>query len=45
MEATIANAHIGSLELGAAYREVIPLALVLVWVALRPQLEAVEGED
>jgi branched-subunit amino acid ABC-type transport system permease component len=44
IEATIANAHIGSLELGPAYREVIPLVLVLVWVALRPQLEAVEGE-
>ena len=42
VEATIANAHIGSLELGPSYREVIPLAAVLLFVALRPQLEAVE---
>jgi branched-subunit amino acid ABC-type transport system permease component len=41
-EATIANAHIGSLELGPSYREVLPLAFVLLLVALRPQLEAVE---
>jgi branched-chain amino acid transport system permease protein len=42
VEATIANAHIGSLELGLSYREVLPLAFVLLLVALRPQLEAVE---
>jgi branched-chain amino acid transport system permease protein len=42
VEATIANAHIGSLELGPSYRELIPLAAVLVYVAVRPQLEAVE---
>ena len=41
-EATIANAHIGSFQLGASYREVLPLAIVLLVVALRPQLEAVE---
>jgi branched-chain amino acid transport system permease protein len=41
-EATIANAHVGSFELGASYREVLPLAIVLLVVALRPQLEAVE---
>jgi branched-chain amino acid transport system permease protein len=44
-EATIANAHIGSLELGPEYREVIPLAIVLLVIALRPRLEAVEGEE
>jgi len=44
-EATVANAHIGSLELGPSYRVVIPLALVLLFVALRPQLEAVEAEE
>lgn len=44
-ESTIANAHLGSLELGPAYREVIPLALVLLLVAVRPQLEALEGEE
>jgi branched-subunit amino acid ABC-type transport system permease component len=42
VEATIANAHVGSLELGPSYREVLPLAFVLLLVALRPQLEAVE---
>ena len=41
-EATIANAHIGSFQLGPSYREVLPLAIVLLVVALRPQLEAVE---
>jgi branched-chain amino acid transport system permease protein len=42
VEATIANAHVGSLELGPSYREVLPLAFVLLLIALRPQLEAVE---
>ena len=42
VEATIANAHIGRFELGPSYREVLPLVLVLLFVALRPQLEAVE---
>jgi branched-chain amino acid transport system permease protein len=41
-EATIANAHIGSFQLGPSYREVIPLLVVLLAVALLPQLEAVE---
>jgi branched-chain amino acid transport system permease protein len=45
LEATIANAHLGSLEFGPEYREVIPLALVLLLVALRPQLEALEERD
>lgn len=44
-EATIANAHVGPLELGPAYRTVIPLALVLLFVALRPQLEALEERE
>ena len=42
VEATIANAHIGTWELGPSYREVLPLVLVLVFVALRPPLVAVE---
>jgi branched-chain amino acid transport system permease protein len=41
-EAGIANLHLGSLELGPSYREVVPLAFVLLLVALRPQREAVE---
>ena len=44
-EATIANAHVGSLELGTSYRTVVPLALVLLFIALRPQLEAVEERE
>lgn len=42
VEATIANAHVGSLELGPSSREIVPLVAVLLYVALRPQLEAVE---
>ena len=41
VEATLANAHLGSIELGPSYREVVPLALVLLLVALRPPREAV----
>jgi len=41
-EATIANAHLGSLQLGPSYSEIVPLAAVLLYVALRPQLEAME---
>ena len=43
VEATLANAHFGSLELGPQYREVVPLALVLLLVALRPPRDAVTG--
>ena len=42
VEATIANAHVGSLELGPSYREVVPLMIVLLIVGLRPPVEAVE---
>jgi branched-chain amino acid transport system permease protein len=45
LEATIANAHIGSLELGPSYSEVLPLVLVLALIALRPQFEALEERD
>jgi branched-chain amino acid transport system permease protein len=41
-EATIANAHLGSLQLGPSYGQVLPLVVVLVVVALWPQREAVE---
>lgn len=40
VEATLANAHLGGFELGPSYREVVPLVLVLLFVALRPQREA-----
>jgi branched-subunit amino acid ABC-type transport system permease component len=42
VESGIANAHLGDLELGPQYREVLPLVLVLMLVAVRPQREAVE---
>jgi len=42
VEAAIANVHVGGWQLGPSYREVLPLLIVLLVVALRPQLEAVE---
>ena len=42
VESGIANLHLGDLELGPAYSEVLPLVFVLVLVAIRPQREAVE---
>jgi branched-chain amino acid transport system permease protein len=41
-EAAIANVHLAGLELGPAYSEVVPLALVLLLLALRPAREALE---
>src|SRR5919109_1316877 len=40
VESGFANIHIGGLELGPSYREILPIAFVLLLVALRPQLEA-----
>jgi branched-chain amino acid transport system permease protein len=42
-EAAIANIHLGGFELGPAYSAVIPMALVLVVLALRPPREALEA--
>jgi hypothetical protein len=41
-EAAIANVHVAGWELGPAYSVVIPLALILLYVALRPPGEALE---
>lgn len=41
-EAAIANLHVGDFELGPAYSQVIPLALVLVLLAAWPPAEALE---
>jgi branched-chain amino acid transport system permease protein len=41
-EATIANAHLGSLELGPSYGVVLPFVVILLLFALRPQLDALE---
>jgi branched-subunit amino acid ABC-type transport system permease component len=42
LEAAIANIHLGGFELGPAYSAVIPMALVLAFLALRPPREALE---
>ncbi|HEY2935521.1 MAG TPA: branched-chain amino acid ABC transporter permease [Gaiellaceae bacterium] len=42
LEGAIAGLRIAGAELGPEYREVIPLALVLLLLAVRPPLEAVE---
>jgi branched-chain amino acid transport system permease protein len=41
-EAAIANVHLGGLELGPAYAQVLPLALVLLVLAAWPPQEALE---
>ena len=41
-EAAIANVHFGGLELGPAYSQVLPLAVVLVLLAVWPPGEALE---
>jgi branched-chain amino acid transport system permease protein len=42
LEAAIANIHLAGLELGPAYSQVIPMALVLAMLALWPPREALE---
>jgi branched-chain amino acid transport system permease protein len=42
LEAAIANVHVGGLELGPEYSQVLPLLLVLAALALRPPREALE---
>jgi branched-chain amino acid transport system permease protein len=41
-EAAIANVHLAGWELGPAYSEVLPLALILLLLALRPPAEALQ---
>lgn len=43
LEAAIANVHLAGAQLGPAYSTVIPLALVLLVLALRPPREALEA--
>jgi branched-subunit amino acid ABC-type transport system permease component len=45
LEATIANADLGGLSLGPSYREVVPFALVLFLLALRPFAEAAHERE
>jgi branched-subunit amino acid ABC-type transport system permease component len=42
VEAAIANVTLGELELGPEYSAIIPLALVLLFLAVRPPREALE---
>jgi branched-chain amino acid transport system permease protein len=45
IEAAIANVHLGDAQLGPSYREVLPIALVLLLVSLRPSAEALEERE
>ena len=45
VEAAIANVHIGGWQLGPSYREVLPLAFVLLLISLRPSPEALEERE
>jgi branched-chain amino acid transport system permease protein len=45
IEAGIANVHIGSSQLGPQYREVLPIAFVLLLISLRPSPEALEERE
>jgi branched-chain amino acid transport system permease protein len=45
VEAAIANVHLGGWQLGPSYREVLPLAFVLLLISLRPSSEALEERE
>jgi branched-chain amino acid transport system permease protein len=45
LEASIANVHLGGWQLGPEYREVLPLALVLLLISARPSREALEERE
>jgi branched-chain amino acid transport system permease protein len=45
VEAGIANVHLGGWQLGPSYREVLPLAFVLLLISLRPSPEALEERE
>jgi branched-chain amino acid transport system permease protein len=45
LEAAIANVHVGGLELGPAWSEVLPIALVLCLLAAWPPRDAVEVRE
>ena len=45
VEAGIANIHLGSWQLGPAYREVLPLAFVLLLIAALPSRETLEEHE
>ena len=45
VEAAIANIHLGGWQLGPSYREVLPLAFVLLLISVRPSAEALEEQE
>jgi hypothetical protein len=45
VEAAIANVHIGGSQLGPSYREVLPIAFVLLLISLWPSREALEERE
>jgi branched-chain amino acid transport system permease protein len=45
VEAAIANVHLGGWQLGPSYREVLPLAFVLLLISLLPSREALEERE
>jgi branched-chain amino acid transport system permease protein len=45
VEAAIANVHLGAWQLGPSYREVLPLAFVLLLIAVWPSPEALEDRE
>jgi branched-chain amino acid transport system permease protein len=45
VEAAIANVHLGGWQLGPSYREVLPIAFVLLLTALWPSREALEEQE
>ena len=45
VEAAIANVHLGGWQLGPSYREVLPLAFVLLLISLWPSHEALEERE
>jgi len=45
VESAIANVHLGSWQLGPSYREVLPLAFVLLLTAIWPSREALEEQE
>ena len=45
LEAAIANVHLGSWQLGPEYREVLPIAFVLLLIAFWPSRDALEEQE
>jgi branched-chain amino acid transport system permease protein len=45
VDAAIANVHLGGWQLGPSYREVLPLAFVLLLISLWPSREALEERE